>query len=117
MCGTLDYLPPEMVKGKSHTRKVDLWSLGILLFEFLTGRPPFESDSKRKTMDLIERCDSTLSFPPHLSTGAKDLIKKFLAKRPEDRISLKRVKSHPWILKYCQDENAECFYKQENMAL
>jgi len=38
LCGTLDYLPPEMIEGKDHDHSVDIWSLGILMFEFLTGR-------------------------------------------------------------------------------
>jgi aurora kinase len=42
LCGTLDYLPPEMVEGKEHTSKVDLWALGVLTYEFLVGSPPFE---------------------------------------------------------------------------
>lgn len=42
MCGTLDYLPPEMIEDKEHTEKVDLWALGVLTYEFLVGKPPFE---------------------------------------------------------------------------
>jgi serine/threonine protein kinase len=42
LCGTLDYLPPEMVQGKAHNEKVDHWALGVLAYEFLVGVPPFE---------------------------------------------------------------------------
>lgn len=42
LCGTLDYLPPEMVNQKPHTEKVDLWALGVLTYEFVVGKPPFE---------------------------------------------------------------------------
>ena len=42
LCGTLDYLPPEMVEGKDHTERVDHWALGVLCYEFLCGVPPFE---------------------------------------------------------------------------
>ena len=42
MCGTLDYLPPEMIEGREHSEKVDYWALGVLTFEFLVGKPPFE---------------------------------------------------------------------------
>jgi aurora kinase len=42
LCGTLDYLPPEMVEGREHTEKVDYWALGVLTFEFVSGFPPFE---------------------------------------------------------------------------
>lgn len=55
MCGTLDYLPPEMVTGQSHTAAVDLWAIGILCFEFLTGKPPFEADDQSKTYDNIKK--------------------------------------------------------------
>lgn len=42
LCGTLDYLPPEMVLGKEHNEKVDYWALGVLTYEFMCGAPPFE---------------------------------------------------------------------------
>ncbi len=42
-CGTVDYLPPEMVAGKPYDRSVDIWCLGILTYEFCCGKPPFES--------------------------------------------------------------------------
>jgi len=45
LCGTLDYLPPEMVEGKEHNEKVDYWALGVLTYEFLVGHPPFEDKS------------------------------------------------------------------------
>lgn len=45
MCGTLDYLPPEMVEQKEHNEKVDYWALGVLTYEFLIGNPPFEDRS------------------------------------------------------------------------
>lgn len=44
LCGTLDYLPPEMVNGDQHGSEVDLWAIGVLTYEFLKGTPPFESD-------------------------------------------------------------------------
>lgn len=48
LCGTLDYLPPEMVEGKMHTHHVDLWALGVLTYEFIVGNPPFEDQSSSK---------------------------------------------------------------------
>lgn len=90
MCGTLDYLPPEMVEGKDHTERVDHWALGVLTFEFLNGFPPFEvPDSQTsayrhlphicclpvclpETYRRIQSVD--LRFPEGMSSGSKNLI-------------------------------------------
>lgn len=74
MCGTLDYLPPEMIEGRSHDQNVDLWSLGVLCYELLCGKPPFETESDRETYKLISRVQ--INFPSHMPDGAKDLISK-----------------------------------------
>lgn len=77
MCGTLDYLPPEMIKPGSrdntYTEKVDLWSLGVLTYEFLVGEAPFE-DTPVMTQRRIARCEMTV--PSFVSPEAKDLITK-----------------------------------------
>lgn len=74
VCGTLDYLPPEMVEGRAHDKTADIWSVGILLYEFLVGRPPFETLSYNSTYDKIMRCE--YAFPDHVSQGARELITK-----------------------------------------
>jgi serine/threonine protein kinase len=86
LCGTLDYLPPEMVENKEHDNKVDIWSLGILCYEFLTGGPPFEAEGNSATYERIKSID--LGFPSHVSLEAQDLITKLLQKDPNRRISL-----------------------------
>lgn len=78
MCGTLDYLPPEMLKSGSrdenwYNEKVDLWSLGVLTYEFLVGEAPFE-DTPVMTQRKIARADMTI--PSFVSAEAKDLIKR-----------------------------------------
>jgi aurora kinase, other len=77
MCGTLDYLPPEMLKPGSsdnyYNEKVDLWSLGVLTYEFLVGEAPFE-DTTVMTQRRIARCD--MSVPSFVSPDAKDLIQR-----------------------------------------
>jgi len=78
LCGTLDYLPPEMVEGKDHNEKVDLWSLGVLAYEFLVGSPPFEELSGYgATYKRIARVD--LKIPDFVSPEARDLITKALS--------------------------------------
>ncbi|EGV96668.1 Serine/threonine-protein kinase 13 [Cricetulus griseus] len=53
MCGTLDYLPPEMIEGRTYNEKVDLWCIGVLCYELLVGQPPFESSSHNETYKRI----------------------------------------------------------------
>ncbi|PSR80464.1 hypothetical protein PHLCEN_2v6721 [Hermanssonia centrifuga] len=118
LCGTLDYLPPEMVEGKEHSEKVDYWALGVLTYEFICGAPPFEDLSGyNATYKRIARVD--LKIPPKVSPEARDLITKVLISLsvghgswllilcsqllqydPEKRIALSEVRKHPWIIKY-----------------
>ncbi|XP_033146077.1 serine/threonine-protein kinase Aurora-3 isoform X2 [Brassica rapa] len=99
MCGTLDYLAPEMVENKDHDHAVDNWTLGILCYEFLYGNPPFEAESQKDTFKRIVKID--LSFPdtPNVSAEAKNLISQLLVKDPSKRLSLTKIMQHPWIVK------------------
>ena len=125
MCGTLDYLPPEMVdprrSNKPYDEKVDLWALGVLMYEFLVGRAPFE-DTPSLTHRRITRAD--MIIPSFVSPEAKDLIRKVslssaVASSPstnddqllvldsDRRIALEEVQRHPWIVKHCQSATKE----------
>jgi aurora kinase len=97
-CGTIDYLPPEIVNRDWYTEKVDLWALGVLMFELLTGTAPFE-DTLPMTYRRIVRCEMTI--PSFVSREAKDLIKGLLMVDPEKRMPLEEVEKHPWIIKHC----------------
>jgi serine/threonine protein kinase len=103
LCGTPDYLPPEMVEGRKHDAAVDIWSLGVLMYEFLVGTPPFFDKSINETYRKIARVDYT--FPPHLSESSKDLISKLLVKDPSKRLPLAQVRLHPWILENVASAN------------
>ncbi|KAL2940156.1 Serine/threonine-protein kinase Aurora-1 [Bienertia sinuspersici] len=98
MCGTLDYLPPEMVESVEHDASVDIWSLGVLCFEFLYGFPPFEAKEHSDTYRRIVLVD--LKFPPKpiISSSAKDLISKMLVKDSSERLPLHKLLEHPWIV-------------------
>ncbi|ODM96934.1 Aurora kinase A [Orchesella cincta] len=102
VCGTLDYLPPEMVEGRAHDKTADIWSIGILLYEFLVGRPPFETQSYNSTYDKIMRCEYT--FPEHVSSGARDLIIRILKKDPRARLPLDEIIVHPWVAQHVPQE-------------
>jgi len=99
LCGTPDYLSPEMIKGKEHNHAVDIWALGILLYEFIVGSPPFEADEIKETYRRIVHAKVT--FPDFVSPSARDLINKMLRKNPAKRIDLSKVKAHPWIRTHC----------------
>ena len=96
LCGTLDYLPPEMIEGKDHDASVDVWSLGVLLYEFLVGSPPFEEATQRDTCRRIRDVD--LRFPTFVSPLARDLVTRFLQHDPQKRIALADVRNHPWVV-------------------
>lgn len=74
MCGTLDYLPPEMVTGREYDERVDFWCLGVLCYEFLVGRPPFESGQQEDTYKRIQAVD--VKYPECVRAPARDLISK-----------------------------------------
>ncbi|XP_073822374.1 aurora kinase B [Musca autumnalis] len=105
LCGTLDYLPPEMVEGHTYDDSVDQWCLGILCYEFLTGGPPFESSDTDMTYDKIRRL--AIHYPPYLSVGAKDVIANLLRKSGSSRITLVDVMQHPWVKKCMEKRNKQ----------
>lgn len=74
LCGTLDYLPPEMVSGQPHDETVDIWSLGVLCFELITGKPPFDAVTYNDTYYKIQR--ALFTIPNYVSSLAQDLINK-----------------------------------------
>mmetsp|Transcript_30030 Transcript_30030/g.41577 ORF Transcript_30030/g.41577 Transcript_30030/m.41577 type:complete len:352 (+) Transcript_30030:54-1109(+) len=99
LCGTLDYLPPEMVEGRDHDSAVDVWSLGVLCYEFLFGSPPFEAEGHNETYKRISRVDLQFPASPAASPEAKDLISRLLQKDPRKRMPLEQVLTHDWIIK------------------
>jgi len=95
-CGTLDFLCPEMILGCPHDEKVDIWCLGVMLFEFLAGQPQFRSPSKETTCRKILRGD--WSFPAAgFSPEAKDLVSNLCKLKPEERLTAAQAMSHQFL--------------------
>lgn len=113
LCGTLDYLPPEMVEGKDHDSTADIWSLGVLVYEFLVGNPPFEAEGYRATYRRISSVD--LKFPPSVASGARDLIAKLLVREPLKRMRLLDIPKHPWIAHHTQGKSLKALEIYEKM--
>ena len=94
-CGTLDYLAPEMINQQGHNTSLDLWNLGVLLFELLTGAAPFQASNQAAMFEKILKV--RIAFPKNFPPLAKDLILKLLKANPDERIPLVEVMSHPWM--------------------
>lgn len=96
LCGTLDYLSPEMVQAKPHSKMVDLWSLGVLTYELLVGSAPFHAEDYSTTYKKIMRVQ--YPEPKNVSKAATHFISRLLRLQPEHRMPLDEAMIHPWIL-------------------
>ncbi|XP_075056098.1 serine/threonine-protein kinase PLK4 [Mixophyes fleayi] len=108
MCGTPNYIAPEIATRSAHGLESDVWSLGCMLFTFLVGRPPFDTDTVKNTLNKVVLAD--YEMPKCISREAKDLIFQLLRKNPADRLSLSSVLDHPFMTGYssvaCDDMGA-----------
>jgi serine/threonine protein kinase len=102
-CGTVCYSAPEMLKGEKYAgEKVDVWSLGIILYALLRGELPFDEDDDQATKMRILKEEPT--YPDHIPEQAKELIKKLLSKRPLLRPSLGDILKDPWLAEHAPQQ-------------
>ncbi|VDP66276.1 unnamed protein product [Schistosoma curassoni] len=92
-CGTPEYVAPEVILNKGHDFTVDFWALGILMFELLTGTPPFTSSDPMKIYNIILKGINTIEFPKSITRNAQCLIKKLCSYSPSQ--------SHPLLAWSC----------------
>jgi serine/threonine protein kinase len=85
-CGTIMYMAPEIFRHQPYTRSVDWWSLGIVVWEMLTGQPPFcdSRDDEDVISDMVR--NKALGFPPYMTPVARDFLSKLLSKDPGARL-------------------------------
>ena len=95
VCGTPIYLAPEIVNESGHNEKVDLWCIGVLLFELATGTVPFIGNDFEQLKENIRLMK--IEWPRDINSDAKDLIKKILKYNPNDRIGLVEMLNHPFF--------------------
>jgi polo-like kinase 1 len=118
-CGTPNYISPEMLDKKGYSYEVDLWSVGVTLYNFLKfrytmlyGIAPFETKKKeaQETYEKIRACDYNL-IDPFVSREAKDLIGKILVLDSNKRISLNAIMTHPFVSFFPIPRVLACKYK------
>ena len=97
MCGTPNFISPEVATRSTHGLEADVWGLGCLLYTLLVGRPPFDTAGVRSTLTKVVMADYHLPDHLALSYEVKDLIENLLKKNPAERIKLKDIPSHPWM--------------------
>lgn len=102
MAGTSEYFSPEQVQNCGHGKGVDMWALGTIIYELLTGSPPFYSDDKRAMFRKI--IGEQPKMPSYFKDDLKDLLKGLLEKKPRSRLGcrkenggIKELKGHPWF--------------------
>jgi protein kinase A len=100
LCGTPEYLAPEIILSKGYSDAVDWWALGVLIFEMIAGYPPFYADSPIRTYEKIVA--GRVNCPSHFETDVKDLLKNLLkvdvtARLGSFKNGSNNVKSHRWF--------------------
>ncbi|XP_023238331.1 serine/threonine-protein kinase PLK4-like [Centruroides sculpturatus] len=103
LCGTPNFISPEMLTKRRHGFKTDCWSLGCLLYTLLVGKPPFDTRNVKSTFARVMKTD--YKIPEFLSIDAKNLIEALLQEEPEKRIDLQEVLKHSFMKKNGFDYN------------
>lgn len=109
-CGTPNYIAPEMLRGEDYDYSVDFWALGVLMFEMLAGRSPFDvvgsaENPDQNTEDYLFQVilEKTIRIPRSLSVKAASILKGFLNKNPIERLGcdadrgFEEIISHPFF--------------------
>ncbi|PAA75113.1 hypothetical protein BOX15_Mlig031621g3 [Macrostomum lignano] len=101
-CGTPEYVSPEVILNKGHSFPTDIWQIGILLFELLTGSPPFTAPDSMKIYGAILRGIGAVEFPPVVGKSARALIKRLCKESPSERLGsgsggIADVRKHKWF--------------------
>jgi serine/threonine protein kinase len=100
MCGTPEYIAPEVLLSKGHDNAADWWSLGVLIYEMLSGHPPFHGDNNYSVFEKI--LAGNISTPPYFDRHAADIIRALLHTDPAERLGTGAngaadIKAHPWF--------------------
>ena len=113
ICGTPVYLAPEIINKTGHDEHVDIWCIGVLLFELIVGRPPFNGQTDQIVRYNI--INMRINWPRNIDRDAMDLISKILKYNPEERYSLEQMMVHPFFTKYFPNAIASLIKPNRNI--
>ena len=91
VCGTPNYIAPEVINSTGHSYEVDIWAIGIIIYTLLIGKPPFETRDVKTTYNKIKRAEYSFPETCKISSCAKNLIKKILVVNPKERPTLNEI--------------------------
>lgn len=119
--GCLAYVSPQQLQYNGYDQKIDIWSVGILTYELLIGRPPFQDDVVQIAKGKKDIKLSKLEFPKtdslkqvnEISDEAKDFIEQLLQEDPKDRINMKNALRHPFLKK--SEKDSGLIFQEINM--
>ena len=111
VCGTPVYLAPEIINNQGHDEHVDIWCIGVLLFELMAGYSPWAGEDVQTVRYNI--CRLKIRWPRDMDRDAMDLISKILKYKPEERLTLRQMLAHPFFTKYFQNPSS-CLIKPNN---
>ena len=111
VCGTPVYLAPEIINNQGHDEHVDIWCIGVLLFELMAGFSPWQGDDVQTVRYNISRLK--IRWPRDMDRDAMDLISKILKYNPEERLSLRQMLAHPFFNKFFPNASS-CLIKPDN---
>ncbi|ELQ75648.1 Polo-like serine/threonine protein kinase [Trachipleistophora hominis] len=99
VCGTPNYIAPEIINKVAYSFECDLWSLGVMVYTMLVGTPPFQKKTAKEIYNTIKRNEYKIPENTLISEEAKDLIQRLLITDPHKRLSLKEIEKHPFFNK------------------
>ena len=111
-------MPPEMIKGDAHDRSLDIWCLGILLYELLHGYTPYGGrDDREKCANIMKT--TQIQYSAQISSNAVELLESILKRNPKERISMAEIFNHSWMTKFEQiyNMNIESYITSAEEAL